>query len=151
MCIHDNFMFVQEVIKKLHKKKKHALFVKLDISKAFDLVNWHYLIQIMTHLGFGQRWRDWISTLWGTTSSSFLLNREPGKRIIHWRWIRQGDSISYAFLLAIEPLHRLFNKAQKLGLLSKIDSSCDSFRISLYANDVALFIKPTKQDLSIAN
>jgi hypothetical protein len=49
-CVHDNFMFVQEVIKDLQKRKLPALFIKLDISKAFDTVNWPYLLQIMTHL-----------------------------------------------------------------------------------------------------
>jgi retron-type reverse transcriptase len=42
--IHDNFMYVQEVIKDLHKKKVSAIFIKLDISKAFDSVNWPYLL-----------------------------------------------------------------------------------------------------------
>jgi hypothetical protein len=62
-CIHDNFIYVQQVIKDLHKKRTPALFIKLDISKAFDLVNWPFLLDIMTHLGFGQRWRDWMSAL----------------------------------------------------------------------------------------
>jgi hypothetical protein len=57
-CIHDNFIYVQEVIKDLHKKKISALFMKLDISKAFDAVNWAYLLSIMEHLGFGMRWRN---------------------------------------------------------------------------------------------
>jgi hypothetical protein len=63
-CIHDNFVYVQQVIKDLHKKNTPALFIKLDISKAFDSVNWHFLLDIMTHLSFGQRWRDWMSALW---------------------------------------------------------------------------------------
>jgi hypothetical protein len=37
-CIHDNFLYVQRVIQLLHKKKQSALFIKLDISKAFDSV-----------------------------------------------------------------------------------------------------------------
>jgi hypothetical protein len=40
MYIHDNFMYVQQVIKDLHCKKVLALFIKLDISKVFDTVNW---------------------------------------------------------------------------------------------------------------
>lgn len=35
-CIHDNFIYAQRVIQLLHKKKKPALFIKLDMSKAFD-------------------------------------------------------------------------------------------------------------------
>jgi hypothetical protein len=38
-CIHDNFIYAQRVIQLLHKKKKPALFIKLDISKAFDSIN----------------------------------------------------------------------------------------------------------------
>jgi hypothetical protein len=44
-CIYDNFMYVQEALKELHKKKKiSSLLIKLDISKAFDSVNWPYLL-----------------------------------------------------------------------------------------------------------
>jgi hypothetical protein len=81
--IHNNFMYVQHVIKDLHKKKVPALFIKLDIAKAFDTVNWSYLLEILTYLGFGACWREWISALWGTTSYCFMINGEPGRRIIH--------------------------------------------------------------------
>jgi hypothetical protein len=91
--IHDNFIFVQQVIKELHYKKVHSLFIKLDISKAFDIVNWSYLLDIMTFLGFGMRWKNWVAALWATSSSTFLLNGEPGSRIRHKRGVRQGSSI----------------------------------------------------------
>jgi hypothetical protein len=38
-CIHDNFLYVQNLIKELHRSKTPSLFIKLDISKAFDFVN----------------------------------------------------------------------------------------------------------------
>jgi hypothetical protein len=34
--IHDNFLYVQNTVRKLHKLKLLALFLKLDIHKAFD-------------------------------------------------------------------------------------------------------------------
>jgi hypothetical protein len=37
-CIHDNFIYAQRVIQLLHRKKREALFIKLDISKAFDSI-----------------------------------------------------------------------------------------------------------------
>jgi hypothetical protein len=139
------------VIRQLHKKKDPTLFIKLDIAKSFDSLNWPFLIQVMAHLGFGPRWRDWITTLWNTTSSSFLVNGIPGNRIINCRGVRQGDPLSpMLFLLAIEPHHRLFSKAQELGLLGKVGRCCDNFRVSLYAVAAALFIKPTNQELCIA-
>lgn len=54
--IHDNFIYVQELIKELHRSRTPALFIKLDIAKAFDTVSWPFLLEVMTHLGFGQRW-----------------------------------------------------------------------------------------------
>lgn len=38
-CIHDNFILVQQTIKILHQQKVPSLFLKLDISKAFDSVS----------------------------------------------------------------------------------------------------------------
>jgi hypothetical protein len=46
-CMHDNFMYVQQVVKDLHKRKFPSLFMKLDISKAIDSVNWPFLLSIM--------------------------------------------------------------------------------------------------------
>jgi hypothetical protein len=140
-CIHDNFIYVQEVIKDLHKKKVPSLLIKLDISKAFAIVNWSYLLQVMEHLGFTQKWRNWISSLWCTTSSAFLVNDIPCKNIFHFRRVMQEDPLSHIlFLLAMEPLHRLFRKAQDVGLVNGLSMGCDTFRVSLYANDAAIFL-----------
>jgi hypothetical protein len=43
-CIHDNFLYIQESLKYLYKKKIPSLFIKLDISKTFDVVSWPYLL-----------------------------------------------------------------------------------------------------------
>jgi hypothetical protein len=80
--IHDNFLYVQETLRDLYKRKIPSLFIKLDISKAFDTVSWSYLLQTMKHIGFGLRWRNWVSSLL-CTASSFLLNGEPKKRVCH--------------------------------------------------------------------
>jgi hypothetical protein len=52
------------------------------------------------------------------------------------------------FLLAMEPLHMLFKKAQEVGLLKKPIPICDAFRSSLYADDATLFVNPSKEDLA---
>jgi hypothetical protein len=55
------------------------------------------------------------------------------------------------FLLVMEPLHILFKKAQEMGLLKKLSSVCDAFKVLLYADDATPFINPTKQDLTSTN
>jgi hypothetical protein len=89
-CIKYNFMYVHQVIKDLYRRKIPALFMKLDISKAFDIVTWPYLPEVMAHLGFGSRWTNWVVALWCTSSSCYLLNGQPGRRVLHCRGVRQG-------------------------------------------------------------
>jgi hypothetical protein len=77
-----------------------------------------------------------------------MVNGVPGKRILHYRVVRQGDPLSpKLFLLAMEPLHILFKKAQDLGLVDSLSVSCDTFRMSLYAENVVAFINPTEKDM----
>jgi hypothetical protein len=51
--IHDNFQYVQGTIKHFHNSKTTMLFLKLDITKAFDNVWWEYLLELMEQLKFG--------------------------------------------------------------------------------------------------
>jgi hypothetical protein len=50
------------------------------------------------------------------------------------------------FLLAMEPLHMLFRLAQEIGTLAFLHKNYENFRMSLYADNVALFINPTTQN-----
>jgi hypothetical protein len=107
-CIHDNFVLVQGLVKEFHRKKTNALLIKLDIAKAFNSVSWGYLLEVLTTLSFGTKWRDWISLILSTTSSRILLNGIPGKPVKHERGLRQGDPISpMLFILAMDPLQKI--------------------------------------------
>jgi hypothetical protein len=126
------------------------MFIKLDIFKAFDTVNWPYLLSILIHLGFGHTWRNWIAYLWCTASSSVLVNGIPGKEY----YTAEGSDrvIPYLpclFLLAMEPLHMLFKKAQDGLLLQKLSPLCDTFRVSLYADDEALFLNRDEKEVQV--
>jgi hypothetical protein len=99
-CIQDNFMCVHQVIGDIYKRKIPTLFMKLDISKAFDTVSWPYLLEVMNHLGFGPRWTNWIAALWCTSSSCYLLNGHLGRRILHCRGVRQGTLCHLCFFFA---------------------------------------------------
>lgn len=55
--IQDNFLYMQNLIRALHRSKQSALFLKLDIAKAFDNVRWDYLMEVLEQYVFGSRWR----------------------------------------------------------------------------------------------
>jgi hypothetical protein len=62
-CIQDNFLMVNQTVKMLQRKNISSLFLKLDIKKAFDSVNWAFLMEILDDLGFGQIWCNLILNL----------------------------------------------------------------------------------------
>lgn len=82
-CIRDNFMLAQQAIKVLHRRKISSLFLKLDISKAFDSVVWNFLLEVPSQLGFGTSWCNLIANLLKSASTQVLLNGEPGNFISH--------------------------------------------------------------------
>jgi hypothetical protein len=52
------------------------------------------------------------------------------------------------FVLAIDPLQQLIDQATHRKLLSKLGAKAARFRASLYADDAAIFIKPTRKDIT---
>jgi hypothetical protein len=41
------------------------LFIKLDITKVFDSIHWEYILEVLEHIVFCQRWHDILALIWG--------------------------------------------------------------------------------------
>jgi hypothetical protein len=67
--IHDSFFYVRNLAWKLHKSNNPTLMFKPDIKKAFDSVSWDYLVDLLQHMGFPSKFREWICALLSTSSS----------------------------------------------------------------------------------
>lgn len=146
--IHDNFMLVQCTARKLHVLKEPMVMLKLDISKAFDSVRWPFILEVLQAMGFSVRWREWICGLLATSSTRMMVNGTPGRPILNCLGLRQGDPVSpMIFILIMEPLHRLFQIAVDRGILSPLASLGVLQRLSMFADDVMIFLKPWDNDL----
>jgi hypothetical protein len=51
--IQDNFILVQQTARFLQQQKQPRILLKFDISKAFNVVDWPFMLEVMQHLGFG--------------------------------------------------------------------------------------------------
>ncbi|XP_037491506.1 uncharacterized protein LOC119369321 [Jatropha curcas] len=61
--ITDNFMVAYELIHNLRSRARGqngACALKIDIAKVYDLVNWDYLSDMITALGFDAIWLKWM-------------------------------------------------------------------------------------------
>ena len=114
-AITDNILVAFETLhhmKNQKSKKGGFMAMKLDMSKAYDRVEWIYLVKIMEKLGFCEKWVSLVLECISTVSYSILVNGEPRGDIRLSRGLRQGDPLSpYLFLLCSERLNRMFQKA----------------------------------------
>ena len=131
------------------KGKEGLIAIKLDMSKAYDRVEWSYLEAIMRRMGFQDRWISLIMMCVSTVTYSVLINGEPKGTIIPTRGLRQGDPISpYLFLLCAEGLSAMIKRKERLGGLRGISVRRGAPSIShlFYADDSIIFYRATSGD-----
>ena len=150
--ITDNTTIAYKLLHRLwnrRKGKKGQMVVKLDISKAYDKMEWIFLQQMMVKLGFDPTWIQLAMETVTTTSYSILINGKPKGFITPTRGIRQGDPLSpYLFLMCVEGLSALVRKAGETGVLKGIKSSQNGIWVShlIFANDSLLFCQATMEE-----
>jgi hypothetical protein len=146
--LHDNFILVRQVARKINGRREAGVLLKLDISRAFDSLSWAFLFEVLRSMGFPEAWLRWIAIALRTASTRVSVNGTPGRQIVHARGLRQGDPLSpQLFVLAMEVVTRIVGRATAEGLLSPIGNCTATQRLSIFADDVVLFVAPTVQDL----
>jgi hypothetical protein len=125
---------------------------KLDMSKAYDRVEWNYLKAVMLRLGFHEAWVNLIMECAQSTTFSIWVNGVSQGYIKPSRGIRQGDPLSpYLFLFCAEGLSALLRKAERDRMIKGVAICRGGPRIShlFFADDSIVFCRVTNAECTI--
>jgi hypothetical protein len=145
--ITDNVLVAFEAMHTMDGRLKGRdgfMALKLDMSKAYDRVEWNYLEAVMRQLGFAERWVSLMMTCIRTVTYSVLVHGKPYGTITPTRGIRQGDPLSpYFFILCAEGLSSLLQRAEENRWITGLPITRGGVRINhlLFADDSLLFCK----------
>ncbi|KAL0364052.1 UNVERIFIED_CONTAM: putative mitochondrial protein [Sesamum angustifolium] len=145
--ITDNVLLAFELNHFLNTKTKGGqgyMALKLDVSKAYDKVEWAFLKQVMLKLGFPSRFVRLIMLCVSSVSYSFMLGGCQFGSLIPERGLRQGDPLSpYLFLLCTESFCSLIQRAESAAHIQGISICRGAPCIShlLFADDTLIFSK----------
>ena len=150
--ITDNALFVFETfhyIKKARTKNKGFMGIKLDITKAYDSLEWHFIENTITVMGFPTTIINNIMQCIRFVSFSIIVNGTPTDSFQPQRGIMQGDPLSpYIFICCTEVLFGLITKSQQDDIIHGISIATNAPSIShlLYAEDNILFCRAQPEE-----
>ena len=115
----DVALIANEAIDSMLKRNESRVLCKVDIEKAYNHLNWNFLLLVLQRMGFGENWTGWISWCIFTATFSVLINGTPTGFFNNSRGLCQGDPLSpYLFVIGMEALSRLILRAVRRGFLS---------------------------------
>lgn len=139
-------------LKRKWQRKNGVAALKIDMSKAYNRIEWNFLQTIMLKLGFDAKWVDLIMLCVSTVHYSVLYEGKKVGPIVPCRGLRQGDPLSlYLFIICAEGLSFLIRRQERNGLLHGVRIAKRAPTVShlFFADDSFLFFRANNNEASL--
>ncbi|KAL2517783.1 Uncharacterized protein Adt_14030 [Abeliophyllum distichum] len=148
--IGDNILLAQELLYTLDTKVRGGnAILKLDMAKAYDRLDWGFLISVLEGFGFDAIWTDRIRRCISECHFSVLLNGRPCGFFPSSRGLRQGDPISPSlFILASDYFSRILTRQyQQIASMAYRHGGDALISHLCFADDMIIFANGQKQSI----
>ena len=138
----DPILIANECLDSRQRFGEPGVMCKMDLQKAYDHVNWDFLLYMLRRSGFGRTWCFWIAHCISSVRFSILVNGSPNGFFSSSRGLRQGDPLSLLlFVFVMEALSQMISAAEQGGLLEGFKVGNTFFSHLLFADDTLIFCK----------
>ncbi|XP_030478240.1 uncharacterized protein LOC115695305 [Cannabis sativa] len=147
----ENSIIANELFFELNKRQGNSAYVgvKCDMSKAYDRLEWSFVLKVMRCIGFNHHFCKMILCCLSSVNFQLLLNDGLTKTFYPKRGLRQGNRLSpYLFIIGAEVLTRILLLEESKGNLNGFSFSCEGPSIShlMYADDLLIFPKADQRN-----
>lgn len=146
----NNAWIAYEINHYLHRRtqgKSGVVGIKLDISKAYNRLEWSFVEKMLRKFNFHPVWIDRIMRCMSTVCYSFLRDVKIFGDVRPQRGVRQGGPISpYLYILCAEGLTAILRRYEDNGLIHgcKIAKGAPSISHLIFADDCYCFFEQHK-------
>lgn len=137
----DNSIKTLLVTQKIKESRAPGLLLSIDAEKAFDTVDWGFMMCTLEEIGIRQRALGWIKALYSRPTARVRINgllSEPFEKSIGKR---QGCPLSpLLFILALEPL---LSRIRLNPDISGCRIGTDEYKLVAYVDDILLYVTRT--------
>ena len=115
--------------------------VVVDFKKAFDSLEWIFILTTLKHFGFNESFLIWVKTLYSNIQTCVMNNGWISEIFKNPCGIRQGFPLSaLLFVLSVEIMAlRIRNIKDIKDFQIKIDEQTHSIQISQLTDDTTLY------------
>ena len=137
--IFDAVRTVHDIVDYTKRNRLPGILIALDFEKAFDTLNFKFLIRTLYKFNFGPSFIQWVRVLYKNAFSVVLNNGYTTGPSSPGRGVREGDPLSpYLFIIALESLALRIRSDNRIQGL-KIGQG--TVKLSSFADDMTCFLK----------
>ena len=135
----ENVRVLKDVVDYVNRSNVGAAIISLDQEKAFDRVDWSFMLRVLEAMNFGPSFCKWVRLLYTNVFSQVLVNGFQSDPFPVSRGVRQGCPLSpLLYVLVAETIASAIRKDTSIDSFSLPD--CNRIKLFQYADDTSILV-----------